>query len=84
MQNSKCKMQNEGVAFSDLFQSFFEEKYHNSAFCIMHYAFKRQRDKSECKELPYNAGVGRPSGPISGAGPVESGPVGGWVSGGTG
>ena len=37
MQNAKCKVQNEGVAFGDLFQSVPKE-HRNFAFVIYHFA----------------------------------------------
>ena len=36
MQNVECKMQNEGVALGDLFQSFSKEI---PQFCILHFEF---------------------------------------------
>ena len=38
MQNSKCKMQNNGVRLAHVF-NHFRRKYHNFAFCIQHSAF---------------------------------------------
>ena len=39
MQNDKCKMQNDGVGFADDF-NYFRRKYLNSAFLILHSAFR--------------------------------------------
>ena len=36
-------------------------KYHHFAFCIMHFAFARQCDKSEYQNLKYRKGLKAPS-----------------------
>ena len=55
MQNDKCKMQNDGVGFADDF-NYFRRKYLNSAFLILHSAFRALPAKLKFELPQYRIG----------------------------